>query len=75
MVVEGRLVGDDQVGMEGDGTAEDIHVVGEARDNAGDDCGWVTGFDGVDSVGWGGCGMACWMRAMAWAAVSGVDWP
>jgi hypothetical protein len=52
MVVEGGLVGDDQVGVEGNGAAENIHVVSEACHNSGDDCGWVPGFDGVDGVGW-----------------------
>jgi hypothetical protein len=51
MVVEGGLVGDDQVGVEGDGLVQDVHAVGEACHNAGDDCGWVAGFDGVHGIG------------------------
>ena len=52
VVVEGGLVGDDQVGVEGDGAAEDVHGVGEACHDAGDDCGGVAGLDGVYCIGW-----------------------
>ena len=50
MVVEGGLVGDDQVGVQSDGLAKDVHGVGEACHNAGDDCGGVAGLDGVDGI-------------------------
>ena len=51
VVVEGRLVGDDKVCVESDSLAQDVHRIGEACHNAGDDCGRVAGFDGIDRVG------------------------
>ena len=52
MVVEGGLVGDDEIGVKRHGLAKDVHRVGEACHDAGDDCESVAGFDGVNGIGW-----------------------
>ncbi len=47
VIVKGGLVGDDQIGVQSDGAAEDVRGVGETCHYAGNDCGRVAGLDGV----------------------------